>query len=150
MDPTIVSALAGLVGAIIGATTSVVASWIAQRGQALASSRNRAIGQREELYREFIENAVECYADALQHDQPDVGAIVRLLGKIDLMRLHSSQTVIDAAEEVRAQILSTYHDPNKDLDEIGDLIRSGSINLLGTFSSTSRAELESLKIAGLP
>jgi hypothetical protein len=26
-----------------------------------------------EIYREFIEEASKCYADALQHDKPDTG-----------------------------------------------------------------------------
>ena len=145
MNPTIVSALAALLGALVGGTTSVLASWIAQRGQAVSKSRDRLLGQREKLYREFIENSVECYANALQHDEVDAALVVRLYGTIDLMRLHSSQPVIDAAQQVRARIMNTYRDPNKDPAAIAKLVLSDSIDLLGTFSSVCREELASLR-----
>src|SRR4029453_17046988 len=130
MDPTVISALAGLIGAIIGGGTSVLASWVAQRSQARAQWHDQEQLQLEQLYKEFIENAVECYADALQHDQPNVPLFVQLYGKIDLIQLHSTQPVITSAEDIRNRILETYLDPNKEFHEISEMVRSGSINLL--------------------
>ena len=146
MDPTIVSGLAALLGAIIGGCTSVWASWVAQRTQARAQWHRQQHLQLENLYREFIENAVECFADALQHDRPDVPTLVRLYGKLDLMQLHSTRPVIEAAEAIRNKILETYLDPNKEFPEISEMVRSGSINLVGKFSSESRKELATLQI----
>jgi hypothetical protein len=149
MDPNVVSALAALIGAIIGGCTSVMASWVAQRSQARAQWHRQEHLQLEQLYREFIENAVECYADALQHDQPDMPSFVRLYGKIDLMQLLSTQPVVTAAEDIRSRILETYLDTNKGFEEITEMVRSGSINLLSKFSNACRKELEDLR-AGSP
>ena len=149
MDPTIVSALAGLVGAIIGGSTSVVASWVVQRGQTVSDSRNRAVSQREELYKKFIQNAAECYADALQHDQPDIPLLIELHANIDLMQIHSSSPVIAEAEEVRSTIIRTYLAPNRGFSELRDMVEDGSIGLLRRFSMTCRQEFQSLQ-AGAP
>jgi len=146
MDPNIVSALAALIGAIIGGCTSVLASWVAQRSQARAQWHRQQHLQLEQLYKDFIENAVECYAHALQNDQPDMPLLVRLYGKIDLIQLHSTQPVIRAAEDIRNRILETYLDPNKEFYEISEMVRSGSINLLSKFSNACREELESMRI----
>ena len=65
MNASIISALAALVGAAIGGLTSVLASWLTQQTQAktqwIAQDRMR----RQELYKEFIEEASKAYADAL-------------------------------------------------------------------------------------
>ena len=42
------------------------------RAQWIGQSRMR----REELYKEFIEEASTCYGDALQHSKPDLAALV--------------------------------------------------------------------------
>jgi hypothetical protein len=147
MDPNVVSGLAALLGAIIGGCTSVLASWVAQNSHAKAEWHRQQHLQLETLYKEFIENAVECFADALQHDRPDdVPTLIRLYGKIDLMQLHSTRSVIEAAEAIRDKILETYLDPNKEFPEISEMVRSGSVNLVGKFSSESRKELESVRL----
>jgi hypothetical protein len=145
MDPTVVSALAGLVGAIIGGSASVLASWVIQRGQVISESRNRAVGQREELYEKFIESAAQCYADALQHDKPEIPLLVALYANIDLMQIHSTDAVIVEAEAVRAEILGTYLDQNLGISELREMMRDGSIGLLRKFSITCRKELQSLE-----
>jgi len=87
MDTSIIPALAGLTGAAIGGLTSGIASWLAQKSQ----SRVRLLAQdkitRQELYKEFIEAATRCYADALQHEKPDIPGLVSLYGKIGRMRV---------------------------------------------------------------
>ena len=78
MDISIIPALAGLTGTAIGGLTSGITSWFAQKTQ----SRVQFLAQdkllREQLYKEFIEAATQCYADALQHEKPDIPALVGL------------------------------------------------------------------------
>ena len=113
MDTSIIPALAGLTGAAIGGLTSGIASWVAQKTQ----SRVQLLAQdkvlRQELYKEFIETATQCYADALQHEKPDIPALVNLYGKIGRMRVLSSPKVLASAEQIGQKITNIYLEPNK-------------------------------------
>ena len=146
MDTSIISALAALLGAIIGGGTSVLAAWIAQRHHARAEWFRQEHLEREKFYQAFIENAVECYSDAVQHDRPDMPGLVALYAKIDVMLVRSSDPVIEAAEEIRTKILDTYADPNKDFPEISEMIRSKTVNVFTAFSMACRKELEELRM----
>ena len=82
MNASVISALAALVGAAIGGLTSVLASWLTQRTQVRAEWLAHDHVRRQELYREFIEEATKCYVDALQHDKPDLAAILTKLAEM--------------------------------------------------------------------
>src|SRR5271163_2263411 len=75
MDASFISALAALAGATIGGFTSVIASLVSQRYQAHAQWLVQEKLRRQELYKEFIEEASKCYSDALQHDKADIPAL---------------------------------------------------------------------------
>jgi hypothetical protein len=89
MDISIIPALAGLTGAAIGGLTSRIASLFAQKTQARMQLLAQDKVRRQELYKEFIEAATQCYA-APQHEQPEIPALVNLYGKIGRMRVLSS------------------------------------------------------------
>jgi len=144
MDSNALTALAGLTGAVLGGATSVLTSWLAQRVQTSTQWRRREQERREDLYNAFIETAVECYADALQHDGPDVPSMVTLYAKVDQMYLRSSRRVIDSAEEICRIILQTFGDPNKELHELRAGLADGSIRLLAQFSEACRTELDEI------
>lgn len=57
MNVAYVSAFAALVGSAIGGFTSLAASWMTQRVQFRAQQLAHDIGRREELYRDFIDEA---------------------------------------------------------------------------------------------
>jgi hypothetical protein len=145
MDPNIVSALAALIGAVVGGFTSVLTTWQAQRIQARALWRRQEHQRRENLYSAFIEEAAECYADAIQHDEPQMSAFVGIYAKIDQMRVHSSDRVIAAAMEIRGKIVETYLHPNRAFLEMRDMLADGSVDLLGKFSEACRIELEAMR-----
>src|SRR5215813_8390685 len=145
MDATIITALAGLTGAAVGGLTSGLASWVIQRTQARAQWLAQEKLLRQELYKEFIEEASKCYIDALQHDNPDVPALVGLYAKIARMRVLSSQTVLECAEQIERAILDIYVEPDKTFPELREMAKSGSVNFLRSFSEAARAEFESLR-----
>ena len=145
MDPTVVSALAALVGAAVGGFTSVLTSWLAQHVQARTQWRRLEHQRREDLYKAFIENAAESYADALQHNEPDMSAFVGIYAKIDQMHLHSTAPVIASAVEIRSRIIDTYLDTNRAFPEIRGMLADGSIDLLGKFSEACRIELDEMR-----
>ena len=145
MDASVITALAALTGATVGGLTSGLASWLTHRTQVRAQWASQKIIRRQELYNEFIEAASKCNIHALQHDEPDIPAVVELYAKIGRMRILSSQKVVESAEAVARRIVDTYLVPNKTFLELREMTNSGSIDLLREFSETCRAEFESLR-----
>jgi hypothetical protein len=145
MNASIISALAALVGAAIGGLTSVLASWLTQQTQAKAQWILQDRGRRQELYKEFIEEAAKSYADALQHDKPDISALVGIYAKIDRMRVQSSPKVVESAERVGRRIVDAYLEPDKSFIELREMLNSGAIALLSEFSDACREEFDSLR-----
>jgi hypothetical protein len=145
MNASIISALAALVGAAIGGLTSVLASWLTQQTQAKAQWIMQDRGRRQELYKEFIEEAAKSYVDALQHDKPDTTALVGIYAKIDRMRVQSSPKVVESAERVGRRIVDAYLAPDKSFLELREMLNSGAIDLLSEFSNACRVEFDSLR-----
>jgi len=145
MNAPIISALAALAGAVIGGLTSVLASWLSQHAQARARWLTQDKLLRQVLYKEFIAAASKCNIDALQHDEPDIPALVELYVKVGRMRILSSPEVVESAELIARRIVDTYLVPNKTILEIREMTNNGSIDLLRGFSETCRAEFESLR-----
>ena len=113
MDASAITALAALAGATIGGLTSVLASWLTHRTQVRAQWLSHEIIRRQDLYKEFIEQASKCYVHALQHDEPDIAAIVELYARLGWMRVLSSPKVLENAEQIERKIVDTYLAPDK-------------------------------------
>jgi hypothetical protein len=145
MNASVISALAALFGATIGGLTSALASWLVTRTQARAQWLAQDILRRQDLYKEFIEQASQCHVHALQHDKPDIPTLVRLYALIARMRVLSSPKVIENAERIGRTIVDTYMQPDKTFFELRDMVHSGSIDLIRHFSEVCRSELDSLR-----
>ncbi|WOD13854.1 hypothetical protein [Paraburkholderia kirstenboschensis] len=145
MNTSVISALAALVGAATGGLTSLFATWLTQRTQVRSEWLAHDRARRQELYKEFIEDATKCYVDALQHNQPDLAALGNLYAKISRMRVQSSREVADEADLIGRKIVDTYLAPDKTFIEIRAMLADGSIDILGKFGDVCRAEFESLR-----
>ena len=139
------STLAALLGAVIGGLLSVLASWLAQRVQAKAQWISQEILRRQQLYSEFVDAAARCFADALQHDVPNTGAMAKLYGDIGKIRLQSSEAVAREAYNVAHKILAAYGESNKDGMEIRELLQHDSFDLFSDFGDACRNELRTLQ-----
>jgi hypothetical protein len=146
MEASVVSALAALLGAATGGLTSVMTTWAARRMRARAQWLEQDALRRQDLYKEFIEEAARCYVHALQHEEADIPGLVALYAKTDRMRILSSPKVIDIAEGIGRKIIDTYFEPDRSFLDLREMINSGSINLIREFSVACRAELEKLQI----
>ena len=144
MDTSVVTALAALAGAAIGGLTSVLASWLSQRAQARLAQLAHYQLRRQELYKEFIEQASTLYIHALQNDKPDVSGLMALYAEISRMRVLSSARVIDSADQIVKRIVNAYLEPNKTFPELREMADSGLIDPLRNFSEACRAESEAL------
>jgi hypothetical protein len=139
-----ISAIAAIFGAAIGGITSLLATWLLNRRQVRAEWSAHDRSRREDLYKEFIEEAAKCYIDALLHEKPDIPLLVVLYAKMSRMRVISSPLVIEDAERLISQIINTYSEPVKTFTEI-QAIRHGSLDIIRNFSERCRAEFDDLR-----
>ena len=145
MDSASLSAFAALAGAAIGGLTSFATSWLTQQTQVKVQQSARKLTRREELYKDFVEEASKLYADSLIHETSDVSQLVRLYAMISRMRVLSSTTTIESADKVARMIVNTYLAPNKTFPELRDMVNSGTIDLLRDFSEACREEFQKLE-----
>jgi hypothetical protein len=144
MDTSFITALAALAGAAIGGFTSVMASWLIHRAQAKEQRLTHYQFRRQDLYKEFIEQASKLYIHALQNDKPDVSGLVGLYAEVSRMRVLSSAAVVDSADQIVKRIINAYLEPNKTFPELRQMASSGLIDPLREFSEACRAESEGL------
>lgn len=145
MDASAISALAALLGATIGGFTSVSATWLTQRTQVRTQWLLQERSRRQDLYRDFIDQAARCYIDALQHNKEDIPNLVGLYAKLGRMRVLSSPEVVESAESIIRKILDTYLEPDKSFPELRDMAKMGALDLLSDFSRACRAEFDMLR-----
>ena len=145
MDSASISAFAALGGALIGGLTSFATSWLTQQTQARAQQLEHKLTRREELYKDFIEEASRLYADSLVHDTPDVSKLITLYVMISRMRILASTRIVENADKVARLIVNNYLVPNKTFPELRDMMNSGTMDPLRDFSEACREEFHTLQ-----
>ncbi len=150
MEAQWISVLSALAGTVIGGTTSFLSSWIVQRQTVRDQWLARDVQRRQDLYKEFIEEASKCYADAIQHDKPNIAALVVPYAKLSRMRVTSSPSVIEAADHVIQQIVDLYSKPTVELTTatLHAMSSDGYFDPLRGFSEACRHEFETLRGKG--
>jgi hypothetical protein len=147
MDPTLISAAAALGGASIGGAMSFLGSWIVQRREVRARWVVQDRLRRQDLYKEFVQEASKCFANALQHEKPDITSLVVLYEKISRMRILSSPHVVADAEQVVRRIIDTLFQPPVLFTNatVREMFETGSADVLRNFSESCRAEFDALR-----
>ena len=145
MEPAYLSAVAALAGSAIGGLTSLTASWLTQRVQVSAQQIAHDVSRREELYKDFIQEASDAYADACERNEVDIPRVVRLYALVSRMRVLSSPRVVEQADAVMRLILRTYRAPNRSIGELAVNAEENPANLaeldpLRDFSDACRDE----------
>jgi hypothetical protein len=97
MDTAYLSALAALAGTAVGGLTSFFSSWLGQSAQFKAQLFLQEKGHRQELYRDFVDEASRLYIDALTNDQPDLPKAIALYALVSRMRILSSPKLVEEA-----------------------------------------------------
>jgi hypothetical protein len=143
MNAAYFSAFAALAGSAIGGLTMLASSWLSQNTQTRAEQLAHNKARREELYKDFIEEAVQLYIDALGHNQAEVAKFVKLYALIGRMRVLSSPKVVEAAESVASTIIETYQAPNKTFRDIRGIVNSDAMDPFLALSEACRDELQS-------
>jgi hypothetical protein len=141
MDSSVLSALSGLGGVVVGGLTSFATSWFVQQAQLREKHLEQERSKRESLFGEFFGEASRLYGDALSHEKDDVTDLVKLYALVAQMRLGCSQRVVAEAERTMDAIIATYLAPNRTLHEMRAYAQQGGMNFLVGFSEACRDDL---------
>jgi hypothetical protein len=145
MNSGIIAAFAAVFGSIVGALGSSVGTWIAQRHHDARDLLSRKLVSREALYSDFIAESARLMVDALEHSTIDPQKLIPVYALLSRIRLSSSSSVLEKAEEAIRTILATYAKPNLSVEQLHFRAMTGE-DLLKPFSDTCRIELDSLQI----
>jgi len=118
LDGPVIVALAALAGSLVGAFSSVAATFIGQRLQGRWTQLRAELEERENLYGLFVEEAVHLFVDAIQKSKIDPAKIMRLYSKVARIRLISTDQVLNAAEEVGKRLFQAYELPPDNPSEV--------------------------------
>jgi hypothetical protein len=142
MDHNLISAVAALAGAAIVAAVSFLRSWLVHQGEVRAQWLAQEGLRRQDLYKEFIEDASKCYLHALQHHELDISLLVVLYAKMSRMRVLASPKVLATAEGALRRIIETYSESDVTFTEtnLRTMVQKGSFDLLHDFSQACREE----------
>jgi hypothetical protein len=105
MDVAYVSALAALVGSVVGGLTAGGTTWLSQRAHARAGQMAHEAALREDLYRDFITAASRAYSDAILNSEPQIPKLVSLYAMISRMRIVSWPRTIECADKIMLTII---------------------------------------------
>jgi hypothetical protein len=78
IDSTYIPAIAALLGSFIGGLTSIVTTWIGQYQQAKQKYFMDSKSQRQELYRQFIQEVSKLHLHALEHDTANIADLANI------------------------------------------------------------------------
>jgi hypothetical protein len=141
MDANLITALAGVLGAVSGASAAIATTWITQKNQTIRERAKSETRKREILYGDFITEASRLIADAFDHSLDTPETLVKLYANLGRIRLVSSDTVLTAAEECCDRILKLYAQPNRTMAEIFTALHGGELEVFKHFSEACRIEL---------
>ena len=144
MSPATTTALAAILGSLVGALSSIFGTWIVQRHQDRRDVLGKQIFHREQLYSDFITESARVLVDAQEHDVLDPKNLISVYALLSRIRLSSSRDVLAAAEEVVATIIGTYAKPNLTAPEIVSMATKGG-GPLEKFSDVCRTELDDMQ-----
>jgi hypothetical protein len=141
MNPAYLSAFAALAGSLIGGLTTILATWLTQHAQSRAQRVAEDISTRQELYKNFIEEASRLYADAFERDNPNISDLVNLYALVSRMRVLSSSKTVESADAIVRRVIATYLEPNKTFRDLKKLVDKDPMDPLREFSNACREEL---------
>ena len=119
IDPTALSPLSALAGALMGGGASLVAAIYTQRFQNRLQRVAAEVAKREAVYADFVMNASHLLLSAHVRDDIALGGEEQhLVGLINRMRLFAPNEVLDSAEAVLRAIVNVMLRPRVELRQL--------------------------------
>ena len=149
MDATLITAMAGVFGSLVGASASIGTTWLAKRTELVRTTAERSLRERESLYKEFLTEASRVAVHALTHSFEGPDQIVALYGILSRIRLVANSAVVREGELCCVRILATYGKPVITSDELRGVLTAATdlaaLDPLRAFSTACREELQSIE-----
>ena len=148
VSSVITAAAAAIGGSLVGATGSVVGTWISARHQDRRDLLGKRIARRETLYSDFIGESARLLVDALQHNGSDLEKLLPMYALLSRIRIISSKPVLQQAERLVQTIVATYPQPNMTAEQIESRAmndQDSGVRTLRQFSDACRTELDSME-----
>ena len=148
IDPTLLSPVSALLGALIGGGTSLVAAVYTQRHQDRLQRVASEVAKRETVYADFVMSASNLVLSAYTHDEIVLGDDARrLIGLMNRMRLFAPPAVVSGAEAVLRAIVEISLKPSVELRQLAKKALSESLDPhpLLAFSLVCRADLDHVR-----
>ena len=147
IDPTLLSPVSALLGAIVGGGASLVAAIYTQRCQNRLQRVAREVDKREAVYADFVMHASNLLLKAYTQDEIVLGDDEpRLIGLINRMRLFAPPDVVGGAEEALRVIVSISLNPSIEIRQLAKQALSMDLDPdpLLPFSSMCRTDLNNV------
>ena len=146
MEANLITALAGALGSVTGASAAIATTWISQKSQTTRERAKWETRKRETLYGDFITEASQQLANAFDHSLDKPETLVKLYAILGRIRLVSSDAVLTAAEQCFDRIVELYAKPNRTMAELVTTLHSGEFEVLEHFSDACRIELRKYSV----
>ena len=145
MDRAVLSALAAILGSLVGASATIATAWLTQRTQARRASVETEIRKREALYGEFIAEGSKLLIESIDHKLDDPERLYSLYAVLNRIRLVAADDVLAAADRTATQIIERFFRPNLSAEEMRQLVLTRPDDPLKEFSEVCRRELRTLQ-----
>jgi hypothetical protein len=146
MDSTFLTAMAGVLGSLVGGTSTVAATWVIQRTLSKRESLEAEMRKREALYGQFISECSKRVVDSFERQLEKPETLLSIYELLNRIRLCSSDSVLREAERTLVTITEQYFGPNFSLEQVREIIRGGrAVDPLREFAEACRAELKSVR-----
>src|ERR1700680_3127905 len=147
IDPTLLSPMSALFGALVGGVASLLGAISSQRSQGRLQRVASEVAKRETVYADFVMSASNLLLNAYTRDDIALsGDEQRMIGLINRMRLFAPTEVVDGAEAVLRAIVEILLKPSIELRQLAKEALSKSLDPdpLLAFSSICRADLDNV------
>jgi hypothetical protein len=145
MDPTLVGAMSGVLGSLVGGSATVATAWLTQKTASKREMVQMEFRKREALYGEFIAECSKLLLDAMAHTLDKPETLLNAYALLNRIRLSASPAVLKEAEHLVRRITEQYFSNNLSVDEMRGLARSEDADPLKDFGEACREEFASLR-----
>ena len=144
MDATLLTAMSGVLGSLVGGSATVATTWITQKTANKRDLIQTEVRKRETLYGEFIGECAKLLFDAFGHTLEKPDTLLSVYALLNRIRLSASAAVLVEAEHLLSLITEQYFSKNLTVDEMRELARAGA-DPLKAFGEACRAELKAMR-----
>ena len=147
MDTAIVTAMAGVLGSLVGGSASVATTWVTQRALSKRELVRAEIRRRETLYGEFISECSARIIDSFERTLEKPETLLHAYALLNRIRLCASDAVLAQGEATLRFITEQYFSPDLSVEEMSKLVRKWTTDPLEPFGEACRLELKSMRAA---